>query len=241
MNGRIYRPERNIIIPDLPEIGRLGIGEKKVNSNGREYPTSVDWFIPRGKYADLFTRALGDKPNLLQIVFHSDDPALVCKEEYQYRNDSGALVASGDGRTFIVWDGKAYAPYTVDEYPDIMEQITNNFRTKRGNDNWDIVLTMRFIVPAISGVVGLWRFTTKGRASSIRNITESFDGVKAIRGTVTGTVFDLAVSFAKSNKPDTNTRYPVVSMVANDNRIDAIRDAMRQKDSLSLLMPYEAE
>ena len=238
MGGRIYRPEQGAAgILELPEIGRLHIGKKQAGQNGREYPVSVDYFIPSGKYAGLFTAALGDKPATIQVVFPSDDAAKVCNERYEYRDDKGALVARGDGRTFEIWDGQKYAPYSVDAYPDIMQQVCKNVPTKRGADNWDIVLTLRFIVPAVRGVVGVWQFSTKGRASSIKNIRESFDGVQMMRGTVTQTVFDLSVQFAKSNKPGVSSRYPVVSLVANDNRIAEIKQAMAPEQNLGLLLP----
>ena len=170
-------------------------------------------------------------------MFPSDDAAKVCNERYEYRDEKGALVARGDGRTFEIWDGQKYAPYSVDAYPDIMQQVCKNVPTKRGTDNWDIVLTLRFIVPAVRGVVGVWQFSTKGRASSIKNIRESFDGVQMMRGTVTQTVFDLSVQFAKSNKPGVSSRYPVVSLVANDNRIAEIKQAMAPEQNLGLLLP----
>lgn len=230
--GRIIRPEQGAML-ELPEIGRLHIGMKRENG----LPMSIDWFRPTGKYAGLFTRALGEKPNTIQVVFPSDDAAAVCNERYEYRDDKGALVARGDGRTFEIWDGKKYAPYSVAQYPNIMDQITANNPTKRGADNWDIVLTLRMIVPAVRGVVGVWQFSTKGKASSIRNIRESFDGVQMMRGTVTQTVFDLSVQFAKSNKPGSNSRYPVVSLVANDNRIEEIRQSLAPEQNLGLLLP----
>lgn len=236
MGGRIYSPEQGAGILELPEIGRLHIGKKQMGQNGREYPVSVDYFIPAGKYAGMFTTALGEKPQTIQVIFPDDSPEKVCNERYEYRDDKGALVARGDGRTFEIWDGKRYVPYSVDAYPDIMDQIARNNPTKRGADNWDIVLTLRFIVPAVRGVVGVWQFTTKGRSSSIKNIRESFDAVKAMRGTVCNTVFDLSVQFAKSNKPGVNSRYPVVSLVANDNRIEEIRQAIAPKETLSLLL-----
>ena len=118
-----------------------------------------------------------------------------------------------------------------------MDQIAKNNPTKRGAENWDIVLTLRFIVPAVRGIVGVWQFSTKGKASSIRNIRESFDGVQMMRGTVTQTVFDLSVQFAKSNKPGVSSRYPVVSLVANDTRIEEIRQAIAPTQNLSLLLP----
>lgn len=241
MKGRIARPEQANQL-ELPEIGRLHIGMKTVNKYGKEIPTSVDYFIPAGKYAELFTQALGEKPNAIAIIFPDDDPAKVCNERYEYRDEKGALVARGDGETFEIWDGRKYASYSVDQYPDIMEQVARQNPKKPRNDNdngWDITLTLRFIIPSVRGVVGVWQFATKGAASSIKNIRNSFDGVQEMRGTVTTTVFDLAVQFAKSNKPGQNSRYPVVSLVANDNRIEQIKAELTQKQSLNLLLPQK--
>lgn len=237
MGGRIYRPDTGAAILELPEIGRLHIGKKQKAQNGREYPVSVDYFIPAGKYAGMFTAALGEKPQTIQVIFPDDSPEKVCNERYEYRDNAGALVARGDGRTFEVWDGKKYAHYSIEMFPDIMQQVARNNPTKRGDDNWDIVLTLRFIIPAVRGIVGVWQFSTKGKASSIKNIRESFDGVQMMRGTVTQTVFDLSVQFAKSNKPNTNSRYPVVSLIANDTRIEEIRKAIAPAQNLSLLLP----
>lgn len=231
MGGRIYRPE-NTDFPGLPEIGRLHVGMK----NEKGFPQSIDWFRPTGKYAALFTRAFGEKPNTIQIIFPSDDAGLVCNERFEYRDNSGALVASGDGRVFYIWDGKMYVPYGVEKYPDIMDWVAKNYPTKRGAENWDIVLTMRFVIPAVRDIMGVWQFSTKGRASSVKNIRDSFDAVQAMRGTVTTSVFDLSVAFAKSNKPGVNSRYPVVSLVANNNRVGEIREMLSGGQSTKNLL-----
>lgn len=239
MTGRIARPE-SVNTLELPEIGRLHIGMKTTNRYGKEIPTSVDYFIPTGKYAALFTQALGEKPNTIAVIFPDDNPANVCNERYTYRDDNGRLVARGDGLTFEVWNGKEYATYSIGEYPDLMKQICNsqpNRRVKAGLDGWEIELTMRFIVPAVRGVVGVWSFATKGAASSIRNIRNSFDGVKALRGSVCQTAFDLSVKFAQSNKPGVNSRFPVVELTANDNRIAEIREMLQPKQSTAMLLP----
>lgn len=240
MNGRIQRPEEQGVKLELPEIGRLHIGMKVKNQYGKELPTSVDYFIPSGKYAGMFSRVMDEKPNTIAIIFPDDDPEKVCNERYEYRNDKGELVARGDGTTFEIWNGKKYVPYSVEKIPDIMQQVTAKNPKKtlsEDYDGWDIVLTMRFIVPAVRGIVGVWQFTTKGRASSVKNIRNSFDGVQAMRGTVRNTVFDLSVQFAKSNKPNTNSRYPVVSMVANDTRIAEIKEALAPTQNISMLLP----
>lgn len=240
MGGRIYRPEQGATM-ELPEVGRLHIGKKQMGSNGKEFPVSVDYFIPSGKYADLFVAALGEKPSTIQVIFPSDNPELVCNERFTYRDNSGALVARGDGRIFEIWDGQKYAPYSVDKFPDIMEQVTKNVPTKRGLDNWDVELTLRFIIPAIRGVVGVWCLNTKAKASSINNLRNSFDSVQAMRGTVTTSVFDLSVHFHKSNKPGQNSRYPVLWMVCNDHRINEIRDMLKPENTMkNLLIPEKA-
>ena len=233
MGGRIYRPETSGgTVLELPEVGRLHVGMK----SDKGYPMSIDWFRATGKYAALFAKALGEKPSTIQIVFPSDDAGKVCNERYEYRDDKGALVARGDGQVFEVWDGRGYVPYMVDQYPDIMRQITAKNPTKRGDDNWDVVLTLRFIVPAIRGVVGVWVLNTKGRASSVKNLRDSFDSVQAMRGTVTTSVFDLSVHFHKSNKPNQNSRYPVLELVCNDSRVTEIREMLKAENSTKNLL-----
>lgn len=233
MNGRIYRPEQGTDILELPEIGRLHIGMK----SEKGFPMSLNYFRATGKYAGMFHAACGEKPQTIQIIFPSDNAQAVCNQRYEYRDNAGALVARGDGRNFEIWNGKIYAPFSIEQYPDIMEQVTAKNPTRRGADNWDVALTMRFIIPAVRGVVGVWQLSTKGKASSVKNICNSFDGVQMMRGTVMQTVFDLSVQFAKSNKPGDNSRYPVVSLIANDTRIEEIRKAIAPKENLSLLLP----
>ena len=233
MGGRIYRPEASgVALLELPEVGRLHVGMK----SDKGYPMSIDWFRATGKYSALFVKALGEKPSTIQIVFPSDDAGKVCNERYEYRDDKGALVARGDGQVFEIWDGRRYAPYSVEQYPDIVNQITAKNPTKRGEDNWDVVLTLRFIVPAIRGVVGVWVLNTKGRASSVKNLRDSFDSVQAMRGTVTTSVFDLSVHFHKSNKPGSNSRYPVLDLVCNDSRVTEIREMLKAENSTKNLL-----
>ena len=137
MGGRIVRNEPDAAILELPEIGRLHIGKKQAGQNGREYPVSVDYFIPSGKYAGMFTAALGEKPQTIQVIFPDDSPEKVCNERYEYRDDKGALVARGDGRVFEIWDGKKYAPYSIEQFPDIMQQVTARNPKKTLREDYD--------------------------------------------------------------------------------------------------------
>lgn len=230
MSGRILRPETSQGL-EFPEIGRLHIGMK----SDKGYPMSLDWFRATGKYADKFAEAYGDKPNTIQIVFPSDNVEYVCNERFEYRDNAGALLSDGDGKTFRLWNGKSWSVYSTEQYPEYMQWLVKNYPTKRGDDNWDITLTLNFIIPAIRGIMGVWRFSTKGSASSVNNIRNSFDSVMKMRGSVTTSVFDLSVHFHKSNKPNQNSRYPVVDLIANDTRIEDIRKMLQQDSNIKLL------
>lgn len=216
MKGRIKRPEAQQSRLILPRVGQIKIGMK--NANG--YPQSVDYFIPTGKYAGLFTQAYGEKPQTIQIVFPDDDPAKVCNERYEYRDDDGRLIAAGDGETFQVWDGKQYAQYSTKDYPDLMAGVAQkhpNRAVKNGGDGWIVTLTVTFIVPLVRGVGGVWQFTTKGTASTIPNIRDTFDAILEEKKFVKGIIFDMNVQFAVSQKPGDRSRYPVVTIVPNES------------------------
>ena len=226
--GRIKRPDSDRGRLILPRVGFIKIGMK--NANG--YPQSVDYFIPVGKYAGLFTQAYGEKPQTIQIVFPDDDPENVCKEEYSYRDDEGRLIASGDGETFKVWDGKNYEQLTITNYPNLMEAIAKRYPNKMvrsGLDGWVISLTLTFIIPLVRGIAGVWQFTTKGIASTIPQIRDTFDAMIEQRGFCRGIIWDLNVQFAKSQKPGDKSKFPVVSMVPNESEenLQKIKEAYK--------------
>lgn len=220
--GRIKRPDADRGRLILPRVGFIKIGMK--NANG--YPQSVDYFIPVGKYAGLFTQAYGEKPQTIQIVFPDDDPAKVCNEQYEFRDDEGRLIASGDGETFKVWDGKKYEPLTITDYPNLMAGISKRYPNRavqKGGDGWVITLTLTFIIPLVRGIAGVWQFMTKGTASTIPAIRETFDGMLAERGFCKGVIFDLNVQFATTQKPGDKSRFPVVSLVPNESADNVLK------------------
>lgn len=238
MKGRISRPTPGIKKVVLPRVGFLKIGLKEVGRNGREYPKSVDYFIPTGKYAALFTQAYGDKPQSIQIVFPDDDPGKVCNEMYEYRDDEGRRVAYGDGETFQVWDGRQYEELSVKDYPNLMAGVVKKYPNKavrNGGDGWQITLTITFIVPLVRGVAGVWQFVTKGTASTIPNIRDIFDAMLRERGFVRGVIFDMNVQFAVSQKPGDRSRYPVVTLVPNESEgnLLKVRKALEPVKSLN--------
>jgi len=219
--GRIKRPEQ-VQSFKLPRVGQIKTGFK----NDRGYPQSCDYFIPAGKYAGLFKQAYGDKPDTVQVVFWEDTPETMCNERYELRDKDGKLYARGDGEEFEIWHtgSQQYKTYTATEYPDIME------RTKKqaGAKEWEVILTLRFILPKVKDIAGYWEFSTKGEASTIPAIRDTFDMMMQQRGSVRGVIFDLSVKFSKSQKPGVKSRYPVVSLVPNQSKqnIEAVKGTM---------------
>lgn len=219
---KINKPaaERNRLV--LPRVGFIKVGFK----NEKGYPQSVDYFIATGKYAGLFNKAYGEKPQTIQIVFTDDDPAKVCNERYEYRDDEGRLLATGDGETFQVWNGKEYQGLTADQYPNLMKSIEKRYpnrQFKKTGEGWNIILTLNFIIPCVRGIAGVWQFSTKGTASTIPQIRDVFDAMLESKGFCKGIIFDLNVQFAKSQKPGNNSRYPVVTMIANESEENVLK------------------
>ena len=217
MNGRITnKPNKEQSRLALPRVGFIKIGYK----DERGLPRSTDYFSASGKYASLFAKAYGEKPQTIQIVFPNDDPAQVCNERYEYRDDEGRLMATGDGSTFKVWDGKQYQQLSVEDYPNLMTSIERRYPNKqyqRTGEGWSIILTLNFIIPCVQGIAGVWQFSTKGTASTIPQIREVFDAMLQAKGYVRGIIFDLNVQFAKSQKPGDKSRYPVVTLIPNES------------------------
>ena len=212
MSGRIVR--NTIVDPLPPVLGKLHIGKKAVSQSGKEYPVACDFFVPSGKYAPLFTQAYGETPSSLLIYFPSDDPSLVCNERYEYRDSKGKKIAEGDGEVFLVFSAKEgkRIRVTTEEMPNIMDVIAEKFPSAQG---WKVTLTIKFVLPLVSRIYGVWCFETKGAASSIPQIRDTFDAMLAKNGKIAGVLCDLNVKFAKSDSP-LASKFPVVSLVPNE-------------------------
>ena len=217
MAGRIVKKaSAEISKLALPRVGTIKIGFK----DEKGFPRSVDYFIPTGKYASLFTKAYGEKPQTIQVVFPDDDPVKVCNERYEYRDDEGRLLATGDGENFQIWNGKEYQEVSIEQSPNLMKSVEkrhpNKLHQKTG-DGWQIILTLNFIIPCVRGIAGVWQFSTKGNASTIPNVRNVFDAMLEMKGYCKGIIFDLSVQYAKSQKPGDKSRYSVVSLVPNES------------------------
>jgi hypothetical protein len=194
----------------LPIIGTIRTGEKRKNAAGKEYPVSLDYFVARGQFASKFDEVYS-KPDQIPVVFISDDDRQSCYERWDGRDDHGRLAGYGDGLNYFLWN---YAGDRGQYVPTINRDDVVKFSQKY-NIKWRQTLTIYFIIPAIRGVFGVWKYETHGEKSSINNIRDTYDEIKTMAGTVVNIPFDLCVKKAISNKPDVKTSYPVVTLVPN--------------------------
>lgn len=199
----------------MPIIGKIKIGQKKtiVNKKGEkvDIPESLDYFTASGNYENYFNKAYPDKPTSIEIMFLNDEFEQSCNERYELRQGA-KLYAWGDGEIFQVYDEKKddYIEMTMEKNAETIKTLHTKLKSK-----WESVLHMSFLIPAISGVFGVWQLTTKGDKSSIPTILGAFQFVQKMAGTVVGIPFDLQVKKVVSNKPGSKNKFPVINLIPN--------------------------
>lgn len=210
MNARIKNENK---IKTLNVIGKIKVGEK----DQRGYPKSLDYFRPTGVYAEKYKKSIG-KTNKLEITFPSDNIFDVCIESLEIRTNKsydgigGKLFARGDGEDFLVYSEKEkdIKEININQYPNFLKMAEDKCGGK-----WYNILTLRFIILKMTGVFGIWQLSTKGTATSIEKIKNTFDYVYESAGTVVNIPFDLIVEKVTSQMPGSKNSYPVVSLVPN--------------------------
>ncbi|MBS4000783.1 MAG: hypothetical protein KGZ71_09915 [Desulfobulbaceae bacterium] len=207
-------------------IGKIKIGEKYISKNGKELPRSIDYFRATGAYSEVFHQKLGDKPNILEIVFPSADHRQVCFQRIEGRDSKGNLCAVFNGAEYFVYDTETQK-YLLCSQQEFEKAKQNGIKVKSGFganekieivkiDNWKERLTIRFFVLKLPGILGVWELSTSGTETGIPNIIQNYDDlVKSVGQNINKVVCELNVKFASSNKPGTQSKYPVLQMTPN--------------------------
>lgn len=80
----------------LPRLGKIRLGEKKVSKkSGREYPVSLDYFVCPQEVQAVY----GKKPRQLDVMFPTDDEAVIFPQHYKRYGAQKGLICKGDGET----------------------------------------------------------------------------------------------------------------------------------------------
>jgi hypothetical protein len=207
--GRIANREQD---GGLSEIGKIKIGIKKTSGGGKEYPAAIDYFKPTGQFANVFTQKFGEKPKELKIVFLSNNVEDVCNQRFECW-EGGKRWGWSDGENYTIWD--ASLKNGKGDYKTLKPDSEANKKAIKAVGKWDEMLTIRFVLLELPGVMGYWTFQTKAKAVTIPSITKAFDFVQEKAGTIIGFPFSLMVEMKTGYKPGDPTKYPVVTLVPN--------------------------
>lgn len=230
MTGRIQSRKTESAASTLPEIGKIKIGEKAMSKTGTEYPRSLDYFKPTGNFANEFTNKYGDKPTKLSVCFVSDNLGEVCNERFESWV-KGKRWGWGDGTTFSVWDETAN-----DNKGMYMHGLpADDPRVKKLK--WDVMLTLRFVLLELKGIMGYWRFETKAKATTIPSVVKAFDFVRERAGTIVGFPFNIIIEKKTGYNPGEAKNYPVVTLVPNfsQDSIDMVSQYLEAGGSINKL------
>jgi hypothetical protein len=233
--GRIHTIEKRPA--KMPIIGKIRVGEKRENgTSGNMYPVTLDYFKAVGDYAQRFHETFGPKPKNFGLVFINDDPAQSCNERYELRDKkNGNLIGSGDGLNFKIWDyeAKHYVDFVASDETE-KKKLADYTKMWANGEHWRVTLTVDFVIPKIASVMGLWRFESKGIASTIPNIRDTFDEIKSMSGTVVNVPFDLQVKKVTNQTPGEKKLYPVVTLIPNvgADKIDEVNQFLAQGNQL---------
>lgn len=199
--------------PRLPRLGKIRLGEKRENSNGKEYPTALDYFrFDEG--AAILAKTFGEKCRSIEpVILPSDrEEDYLYSGEFAYRK-SGLFCKSTDGENALrVYnkeepEGAAYvkehAPETAEgsmfEMPCLLEDCA--IRQK----GWcKSMARVRVVLPTVPGI-GVWEIVTSSR-NSIRNIQSTVEFVRSMTGgRVAGVPFRLSL-VPQEVQPDGKTK-----------------------------------
>lgn len=227
-NGRLHQWEDETPIKRLPEIGRLKVGML----SERGYPTSLEYFRATGRMAQIFHAKFGPKPDTVPITFVSDDASHVCNLRYELiaaqKGKGARLYAKGDGRTFEVFNGKAFKTHVM-ESRDQMQTCMAEWEAHFGAP-FQKRLTLRFLIEGLTSTIGEWAFETKAE-TSIENIVGPFNIVKEGATTVRMIPFDLAVKMhTKFSASEHAQSFPIVQLIPKlaDTDLQALADNLQE-------------
>lgn len=192
----------------LPIIGKLKIGIKKMSQGGKEYPASVDYFVPTGAFASYFTAQFGEKPNKIKIIFPSAESIV---QKYELRDKQ--LYAESDGISLRFAKNKQWNEVTFKTNEDCfaeMDKLQKELNIK--GVEWKKKLTMNFIIPELNGVFGIWQFETKAAQSMVDQIANMVDACEQMYGQINFIPFWLTVEMKDHRVFDENRKFPVVSI-----------------------------
>lgn len=178
----------------LPRLGKIRLGIKAKNAEGKEYPKEVDYFIADPQIPDenkkqeiiaKFYKLYGDQPKRIEIMFPVSDPDVFFQQWYKRYGSGTLLQCKGDGETAICSSEEFAKGLEITDKDDMGLPIVKcegkNCSYFKANKCAQVG-TLNVFLPEIEGL-GVWQIVT-GSTNSILNINSSIDIIKAACGRI---------------------------------------------------------
>jgi hypothetical protein len=189
----------------IPRVGKIYLGMKTQNDNGKTYPTATDYFLVRSDgvntsdgAAEAFYKAYGPEPREITVAFPSDDPDNFMPQYLaSYRGGGGRheLWCKGDGIVARRADGAGGYTEMQCEYRDC--PIFQEGKCKE-------LTRLLFLLPEVEGI-GVWELDTTSYHSA-QNLVSSIQLIRQLtRGKIAMIPLKLRV-VPKVVNPDGRTK-----------------------------------
>lgn len=159
----------------LPRVGKIHLGIKKTNGNGKEYPVQTDYFVvapsdttPEAA-ATTFKAVYGDQPKELDIMFPLNDREDFFPQAYKRYSGAG-LMCKGNGLRAIEMVESQLVEKECD--PEFCEHFASGKCHLRGH--------LQVMLPTVPGM-GIWQIDT-GSFNSVRNINSAITFIQTLTG-----------------------------------------------------------
>ena len=163
----------------LPRLGKIRLGEKVENAQGKEYPRATDFFV----VPDEMKPVLGEKARELDIMIPVDDSEMYFPQWLKRYGQGSGLICKGDGVKATEVDRETGEMKEIDCNPDECEWYQKKHCRR--------VASLQFMLTKVPNP-GVWQIDTTSW-NSIVNLNSDFEMVRAIAGRVHGIPLKLVV------------------------------------------------
>ncbi len=176
----------------LPRLGKIRLGIKEKNAQGKEYPKEVPWFIldpstpAKEENENLireFHKLYGENPTQIKIMFPVADPTIFFQQDYKRYGSSTALKCKGDGDTATCGTAEFAAGLKI-----IGKTELGNPKVECKGRECQYYLSkecsecgvLSVLLPELPGA-GVWQIVT-GSYHSIVNVNSGIDYIRSVCG-----------------------------------------------------------
>jgi len=185
----------------LPRLGKIHLGIKVANAEGKEYPQKVDYFVCPLEVQQIH----GNKPKALRILIPVEDEEKWASQYYRCYSKTRGLICKGDGATCIrlvnsqtgeiAWKEDIAGGMGVMKEAPCLGRECADYKVKCRE-----IMNLQFLLPDVPGL-GVWQIDTSS-INSILNINNEAAFIKAAYGRISGLPLTLTLEPHQGRTPD---------------------------------------